>query len=467
MTMAATTPAISAPAEANSDSERPVIVHVENLVKRFKQYRSPGLRLIEWMSFGKVRRHQVFTALDDINFTVRRGEFFGIIGPNGSGKSTLLKILTGVLMPTSGTFSVTGRVTSLLELGTGFNSELTGRENIVNSGRLLGFDATDTRSKIDRIIDFAELEESIDVPIKYYSSGMVVRLAFSLFAHVEPDVFIVDEALSVGDVAFSRKCFQRLDLMREAGCTLLFVSHDLAAVRKYCDKVMFLDHGRCVFTGTANATTDVYLEAMSPGGRERKLRPEAQDAAALASEQALAEKARRMRESLPAHLQAIFSESSFMGPLGPVAARIGTGSARIAAVVVRDMEGKPREDFSVGDTVEMHLLVRAAEDIPYATLSVQLVNRLGVVAWGTNHVRLTSQRTALTADSWVHAMFRVTLDLGPDHYSLDVSVGDADGKGHVFDRITAAAKVILEVRGHLDFEGIAGLEAVSEIQTFV
>src|SRR6185437_7190557 len=126
-------------------------------------------------------------------------------------------------------------------------------------------------------IAFAELEESIDVAIKYYSTGMVVRLAFSLFAHVEPDVFIVDEALSVGDVAFSRKCFQRLDQMRESGCTLLFVSHDISAVRKYCDHVMFLDHGHCAFLGSANAATDVYLEAMSPGGRERKLAPESAD----------------------------------------------------------------------------------------------------------------------------------------------------------------------------------------------
>ncbi|HZL33744.1 MAG TPA: ABC transporter ATP-binding protein [Tepidisphaeraceae bacterium] len=225
----------AASASASASEERPAVVTVRNLSKRFKQYPTPASRLIEWSSLGLFQRHGVFTALHDISFIVRKGEFFGIIGANGSGKSTLLKVLTGILVPSSGNYAVSGRITSLLELGTGFNPELSGRENLINSGRLLGFQPSVTRSKLEQIVAFAELEESIDVPIKYYSTGMTVRLAFALFAHVEPDVFIVDEALSVGDVAFSRKCFQRLDVMRASGCTLLFVSHDLAAVRKYCD----------------------------------------------------------------------------------------------------------------------------------------------------------------------------------------------------------------------------------------
>ncbi|MDB5304946.1 MAG: transporter related [Phycisphaerales bacterium] len=443
---------------------RETIVAVRNLTKQFKHYPSPASRLGEWMTLGKLRRHTVFTALHDINFEVKKGEFFGIVGPNGSGKSTLLKILTGVLMPTTGSYKITGRVTSLLELGTGFNPEISGRENLINSGRLLGFEPEQTKQKLERIVAFAELEDSIDVPTKYYSTGMVVRLAFSLFAHVEPDVFIVDEALSVGDVAFSRKCFQRLDLMRESGCTLLFVSHDLGAVRKYCDHAMFLDHGHCAFLGSANAATDVYLEAMSPGGRERRLAPEGSKAGQPAGVRAAREEARRISAQLPAELSAVFDETTF-GPLGNVSGRIGTGAVRIAAVAIRDEAGKRKEHFGIGESASIHLLAHAPQSSEHATVSVQLVNRLGVVAWGTNHHRLTGKTVRLDAGTWVHAVFRVTLDLGPDHYTLDASFGDASGEGHVFDRITAADLLVLEVKSHVDFEGIARIPAVSEVQS--
>jgi ABC-type polysaccharide/polyol phosphate transport system ATPase subunit len=441
------------------------VVAVRNISKQFKHYPSPAARLAEWMSFGALHRHSLFTALEDISFTVKRGEFFGIVGPNGSGKSTLLKILTGVLMPTGGSYQIAGRVTSLLELGTGFSPELTGRENLINSGRLLGFEPAATLEKLDRIVAFAELEKSIDVPIKYYSTGMTVRLAFSLFAHVEPDVFIVDEALSVGDVAFSRKCFQRLDVMREGGCTLLFVSHDIAAVRKYCDHAMFLHEGRCAFLGSANAATDVYLEAMSPGGRARGLAPESARGPQVQAVQDARDEARRLRGELPASLSAIFEESDFAGPLGNVSGRIGTGAVRIVALAVRDDAGGRKEHYAIGETVHLHVLARAAEGAEHATVSVQLVNRLGVVAWGGNHHRLTGRTEPMPGDTWVHAVFHVKLDLGPDHYTLDVGVGDASGEGHVFDRITAAALLVLEAKGHLDFEGLARLPATSEIHT--
>ena len=442
------------------------VVSVHNLGKRFKQYASPAARLTEWATLGRRKNHTLFTALDDINFTVKKGEFFGIVGPNGSGKSTLLKILTGVLLPSSGEFTISGRVTSLLELGTGFNPELTGRANLINSARLLGFDVGTTKQKLDQIIAFAELEDSIDVPIKYYSTGMTVRLAFGLFSHVEPDVFIVDEALSVGDVAFSRKCFQRLDVMRQSGCTLLFVSHDLAAVRKYCDHAMFLHHGKCAFLGPAIATTDVYLEAMSPGGRQRNLAPEAIGDQPLRTEAELDEEARSMRATLPPEAEKTFPEASFRTPLGLVQGRIGTGAVRIAAVAILDDAGKPVERALVGQTIHVHLLGQANEAVAASTMSVQLVNRLGVVAWGTNHHRLTATVVPVSPHTWLHAAFDIQLNLGPDEYSIDVGFGDASGEGHVFDRITAVATITLEVKGHLLSEGIAQLPATSTVREY-
>ncbi|HEX4794516.1 MAG TPA: ABC transporter ATP-binding protein [Humisphaera sp.] len=444
-----------------SETTQPIVA-VRALTKRFKQYPSPALRLLEWMSAGWLRYHTLFTALDDISFEVKKGEFFGIVGPNGSGKSTLLKILTGVLMPTGGSFTIDGRVTSLLELGTGFNPDLSGRQNIVNSGRLLGFDEAQTRDRMTGIIDFAELGDQIDLPIKYYSTGMVVRLAFSLFAHIEPDVFIVDEALSVGDVGFSRKCFKRLDAMRESGCTLIFVSHDLAAVRKYCDRVMFLQRGKCAYLGSANTATDVYLESMSPGARARDLSPQTTESEQGAREH---EQYDQLRPLLPMEVAGLFDECSFVGILGAIDGRIGTGEARLLAVQVLDDAGKHRDHFSIGQTAHIHILARGQSAAAAATVSVQLVNRLGVVAWGNNHHRMTGRTIAFEAGHFVHATFSVRLDLGPDHYTLDVSLGDASGEGHVFDRLTAVRTLAVEAAGNMDFEGLARLTVRSQVST--
>lgn len=461
--------------ESPSPSEP--IVEVRGLGKQFKQYPSPVARLKEWLTLGLLRRHQAFTALDDVSFSVRRGEFFGIIGPNGSGKSTLLKILTGVLAPTRGAYRVTGRVTSLLELGTGFNPELSGRANIINSGRLLGFGDAYVRERMDSIIDFAELREHIDVPIKYYSSGMSVRLAFAMFAHVEPDVFIVDEALSVGDVSFSRKCFARLDAMRESGCTLLFVSHDLAAVRKYCDHAMFLDHGRIAFLGSALEATDVYVEAMSPGARARGLSVEkagegggAKDnednGAAAGNGQASAAREADPAEGLPAELAEIFDPDSFTQLSAVRTARVGNRAVRFVALRIRDTAGKARNVFTIGETMRCHLLVRAEEDIEHTTVSCQLVNRMGMGVWGTHHALRSGQTTPVRRGQWLHAVFEVKLDLARDEYSIDVGWGDASGEGHVFDRITGAASLTVVIGQHVDFVGLARLQCDTRVTAY-
>jgi len=441
-----------------------VVVCARNLCKRFKQYASPAARLVEWMSLGALQRHQNFTALEDISFTVRKGEFFGIIGPNGSGKSTLLKILTGVLVATSGSHQIAGRVTSLLELGTGFNPELTGRENLINSGRLLGFEPDATRRKLPEIIAFAELEESVDLPIKYYSTGMVVRLAFALFAHVEPDVFIVDEALSVGDIGFSRKCFQRLDRMREAGCTLLFVSHDVAAVRKYCENALFLWHGRCAYLGAANVATDVYLEAMSPGGRARGVGVPGAHADRSAASADVDSDVNDLFADMPPQLAGIFQPADFERVTSAArVARVGTGDVRIVAVRITGPDDKPKTTFAIGDESRFHILGRAQKDCAQTTVSCQLVSRLGIAVWGTNHALRSGQTTPVTAGDWLHAVFGVKLDLAREEYAVDVGWGDATGEGHVFDRITSVASLVVLPGIHVDFIGLARLTCDSTV----
>lgn len=431
-------------------------VEVSRLGKDFKRYRHALDRVIEWVSMGRRQRHDVFTALDDISFTVRHGEFFGIVGPNGAGKSTLLKILTGVLLPTRGSYRIDGRVTSLLELGTGFNPELTGRENIVNSARMLGFTESYIRSRADLMIAFAEVGDYIDQPIKYYSSGMLVRLAFSIFSHVEPDVFIIDEALSVGDVYFSQKCFRRLDEMRKIGCTVLFVSHDLAALRKYCDQAMYIHQGRCRFMGSAVEATDLYLEAMSPGGRVRDLAPQSDGQVRTETNRdALIENARDDQAVLPPTLAKIMDEDAFLRVSAFQGARIGTGAARIVAVRVCDASGRSRERFTLLDPIHVHLLCEIHENIENATIGIQLANRMGIVVWGTNHERLTGRILRLRGGTRSHAHFVLHPGLGHGEYTLDVGYGDASGEGHVFDRLTGVARIEIAPEGDVDFVGLA------------
>jgi ABC-type polysaccharide/polyol phosphate transport system ATPase subunit len=225
------------------------LIQVENLSKRYKIYRRPYSRLIEWASLNRAKHHSDFWALRDVSFTLGKGECLGIIGPNGAGKSTLLKILSSALSPTSGRFDVQGRVLSLLELGTGFNFDLSGRKNVIETSALLGFPDGYAEERMGEILDFSGLGEFFDRPIKTYSSGMLVRLAFSMFVAMRPDVLIVDEALAVGDVGFQRKCYQKIEDLLAAGVTCLMVTHDLSAIVRFCHRAIVLRDGASIFEG--------------------------------------------------------------------------------------------------------------------------------------------------------------------------------------------------------------------------
>ncbi len=223
------------------------MIRINNLCKVFRLYHAPKDRLKEIILRRRYSRE--FTALKGVSFEVEEGETLGIVGENGAGKSTLLKILTGVLHPSKGEVHVDGHITGLLELGTGFNPEFTGLKNIYFNGLLLGMNKEEVDQKRQRIIDFAELGDFIDDPIKTYSSGMMMRLAFSIAIHAEPKAFVVDEALSVGDAYFSHKCMKRMKEFRERGGSIVFVSHELNAVKVLCDRALLLSHGEVVERG--------------------------------------------------------------------------------------------------------------------------------------------------------------------------------------------------------------------------
>ncbi len=236
------------------------IIEVKNLTKSFKLFHSNKDRLINIIPFIN-KKFDMHTSLNNISFDVKKGEFVSIIGKNGSGKSTLLKILCGVLQKTSGEYIVNGSIVSLLELGTGFNPELSGRDNIIVSSKTMNFDINYIYSKMSEIEAFADLEEYFDMPIKTYSSGMYVRLAMSLFLHLNPDIFIIDEALSVGDIFFQQKCFSKIEEMRKNGVAFLFVSHDINTVLNMSDRVLLLDHSKQIYFGDKHEACKLYYDS--------------------------------------------------------------------------------------------------------------------------------------------------------------------------------------------------------------
>ncbi|WP_321330280.1 ABC transporter ATP-binding protein [uncultured Ilyobacter sp.] len=236
-----------------------IAIRTSHLCKIYRTYDNQIDRLKEALNPLKKKYHKNFYALDDINFEVKKGETVGIIGKNGSGKSTLLKIITGVLTQTKGESSVEGKVSALLELGAGFNLEYTGLENIYLNGTLMGYSKEEVDQKLQAIFDFADIGNFIYQPVKTYSSGMFARLAFSVAINVEPDILIVDEALSVGDVFFQNKCFKKFDELREKGVTILFVSHDLGSIKQMCSRVLWINEGSQIMFGDKEEVCNAYL----------------------------------------------------------------------------------------------------------------------------------------------------------------------------------------------------------------
>lgn len=238
------------------------VITVQHLTKMYKLYDNPMDRVKEALSARGRKRYKEHYALRDINFTVRQGETVGIIGTNGSGKSTILKIITGVLSPTEGSVRVDGRISALLELGAGFNPDYSGIENIYLNGTMLGFSRDEMTAKLDEIIEFADIGEFINQPVKTYSSGMFVRLAFAVAINIDPEVLIVDEALSVGDVFFQAKCFRKFEEFKANNKTILFVSHDLGSINKYCDRAILLNRGHVVEEGKPKEIIDIYKKIL-------------------------------------------------------------------------------------------------------------------------------------------------------------------------------------------------------------
>ena len=241
------------------------IIHVEHVSKVYALYDRPLDRMKEALSIRKKSFHKDHIVLNDFNLDIRRGESVGIVGRNGAGKSTLLKMITGVVTPTAGTVETKGKIAALLELGAGFNMEYTGRENIFLNGRMMGYTRAEMKQRVDSIIEFADIGDFIDQPVKTYSSGMFARLAFAVSINVEPDILIVDEVLSVGDTRFQIKCIQKMKELKEKGTTILFVSHATEQIKQFCTRVIWMLDGHIELDGEASEVVDLYESYMKTG----------------------------------------------------------------------------------------------------------------------------------------------------------------------------------------------------------
>lgn len=363
-------------------------ITVTNLGKAYKQYPTRWSRLAEWVLPGSKPRHNLKWVMQDVSFTVNPGEAVGIIGINGAGKSTLLKMITGTTQPTTGNVHITGRVAAMLELGMGFHPDFTGRQNAFMAGQLLGYSAEEIARLMPDIEAFAEIGDYIDQPVRVYSSGMQMRLAFSVATAHRPDVLIVDEALSVGDAYFQHKSFDRIREFGKQGTTLLIVSHDKAAIQSICDRAILLNAGRLAMQGEPEAVMD-YYNAM------------------LADNQNQAVK-RKVLEH------------------GKVQTVSGTGEAVVSSITLADESDHPIEVVEVGQSVQLRIEVDVISPIKRLILGYGIKDRLGQVIYGTNTDLKTLPLLDVPAGSRHIFNIRFPANLGPGTYSVQTALTSSD-----------------------------------------
>lgn len=366
------------------------MIRVEHVSKQYRIYRRHSDRLRELLL--RQPMHEIKDALSDVDFTLEAGQVLGVIGRNGAGKSTLLKLVMGVILPDQGAVRLSGRITGLLELGTGFNPELSGYENIAFNAALLGMTPDEVAQQRQAIIDFSELGRAIDYPVRTYSSGMTMRLAFSIAIHANPACLVVDEALAVGDVHFQQKCMGRIKQFRENRGAILFVSHDMNAVKVLCDQVMVLEQGRVVFSGTPDEAVNYYYRLIADMEEETLSLP------------------------VPVAAQA--------GAGAVNAHSYGNGMANIlgARIVGVNSGGA---SVSSGEVADFIFDLAAREAIPEVTLGIMIRDRLGQDIYGTNTYFL-GQAISFMSGEKRRVVMRMALNLAPGRYTLTAALHDKD-----------------------------------------
>lgn len=401
-------------------------IRIHQLGKAYKQYHGRWTRLLEWMLPFRGRQHDLKWVLQDISFQLAPGEAVGIIGINGAGKSTLLKLITGTSQATTGTVALSGRVAALLELGMGFHPEFTGRQNAYMAGQLIGLTVDEIDLAMPQIEEFAGIGEYIDQPVRVYSSGMQVRLAFSVATAKRPDVLIIDEALSVGDAYFQHKSFERIRQYRQSGTTLLIVSHDRAAMQSICDRAILLDAGRIAKQGPPDEVMD-YYNALIAERENSKL-------------------------------------EQTTTPEGRVQTTSGTGDAAVTNIRLENAVGQAVEVINVGAAVALRIRVNVRRALPRLVLGYMIKDRLGQPIFGTNTHFLEAPLNDLAAGEEVEYCFKFPLNLGPGSYSITTALTSTET--HLGDNFEWRDLAFLFIVMNLDrkqFVGSSWLEPDLEI----
>ena len=361
------------------------MINLNNISKKFKVYKDKRDRFREWMLFGRKTLHSEFWALRDINLSIPKGEVFGLVGLNGAGKSTLLKIITGTMAPSSGSVNLNGKVAALLELGTGFHPELTGRDNVRINGRLLGMSEEEINQKMDEIESFCELDDYFDKPIRTYSTGMYVRLAFALATSVHPDILIIDEALSVGDAYFQQKCVKRMEAFKKKGTTILFVSHDLSMLKLFCDRIALLQKGRIEAIGNSRDILELYNAKLAEQSEGFALSTNKND-----------------------HSEDVLSS--------------GNGKVIIRRVSINTPNRKDVKALEAGQECQIKIEALFSSQVYDPTVGILIRDRLGYDIFGTN-TKLMSQKTGgYDPGDTANFNFNCTMNIGPGEYTLTVAV---------------------------------------------
>ncbi|MCZ2149321.1 MAG: ABC transporter ATP-binding protein [Bryobacterales bacterium] len=401
------------------------VVSFEGVSKSYPIYDSPGDRLKELLSFNRLRYHRDFWALHGVTFEIKRGETFCIIGENGSGKSTLLQIIAGILAPTSGAAKIHGRVAALLELGSGFNPEFSGRDNVYLNAAILGLPSSEIDRRYNDIAAFAEIGEFIHQPVKTYSSGMVVRLAFSVAIHVDPEILLVDEALAVGDIYFRQRCMRKVHDLRQKGVTIVFVSHAIGDVKAIGDRTMWLDKGSIRAIGTTDAVVAKYLAAMVEKDSAYIQQKKPTRGVALAST-----KAPEIVDTIP-----------------NIDHRYGDGRVEVIGITVLDEFGRPLHLLEPASRIIVRISLRANEEIDLPIVGFMLRNHLGIDFAGTNTAREGHQLPPMAAGDIFTVDFHLDLpELYPGFFSFSPAV--ADGTLHHYSNCDWIDNAITLQMGH-------------------
>jgi ABC-type polysaccharide/polyol phosphate transport system ATPase subunit len=375
-------------------------VEVAHLSKSYPLYRSGAQRLAEMLVVQSLSFHEDFWALQDVDFTVARGESFGIVGVNGSGKSTLLQILAGILQPTRGSVKTAGRISALLELGSGFNNEFTGRENVYMNAAILGMSRREITGQLPAIEDFAEIGDFMDQPVKTYSTGMSMRLAFAVAIHVDPDILIIDEAIAVGDVYFRQRCMRKIHQIRDLGKTVLFVSHSPTDIKAFCNRCLWLDRGRVAGLGDVDAVLARYLAFTTMKGA--------------------------IAPAAPANSRSTTRGSEVLvKPIGAHGYRYGSKRGHVIGAMVLNQWNAEVSEANPGTSLKIRVSVVAEQTIPMPLVGFLLRNSKGETIFGTNTTRDGVVLDALPAGTAISCDFAFTLpELYPGEYHISVALSE-------------------------------------------